>query len=57
VAGVGEGAAFEAEELGFEEGVRDGGAVEVDEGAGGAGAGAVEEAGEEALAGAGLAQD
>ena len=54
-AGIGEGAALEAEELGFEQGVGDGGAVDVDEGAVVAGAGVVDEAGDQALAGAGLA--
>ena len=56
VAGIGEGSALVAEELGFEEGLRDGGAVHLDEGAVGARR-LVEGAGEEALAGPGLAQD
>jgi hypothetical protein len=54
-AGIGEGALLEAEELGLEEGLRDGGAVDVDEGGAAAGAVAMEQAGDQALAGAGLA--
>src|SRR5262249_39822068 len=53
--GAGEGAALVAEELALEELGGDGGTVELDEGAGAAGAGVVDGAGDELLAGAGLA--
>ena len=55
--GAGEGALGVAEELALEEGGGDGGAVEGDEGAVGAGAPAVDRAGEALLAGAGLAEE
>jgi len=54
---AGEGAAFVAEEFAFEEAGGDGGAVESDEGLGGAGAEAMDGAGDEFLAGAGFAED
>jgi hypothetical protein len=57
LAGIGERPALVAEQLGLEQGLGDRGAVDVDEGAAGAGAGAVQGAGEEALAGAGLAAE
>jgi len=55
VAGIGEGAADEAEELGLEKGQGEGGTVDVDEGGVGAGAEAMQQPGDEALAGAGVA--
>jgi hypothetical protein len=55
--GAGEGAFFVAEELAFDEVFGDGGAIEGDEGAGVAGAFAVERAGDELLAGAAFALD
>ncbi len=55
--GAGEGAAFVSEEFGFEEGFGDGGAIDGDEGGLGAVAVLVEGAGDEFLAGTGLATD
>jgi hypothetical protein len=55
-AGVGEGAAGMAEELAFEQGLRDGGAIDRDEGAVLPPAALVEGARDELLPGAGLAQ-
>ena len=46
-----------SEQFALEEGLGDGGAVELDEGFGGAGAGVVEHAGDQLFAGAGLAAD
>ena len=54
-AGIGEGAALEAEQLGFEQGLRDCSAVDVHEGTLPARARAMEDASDQALAGAGLA--
>src|SRR6185369_6402400 len=53
--GVGEGALFVAEELRFDERLRQGGAVHLDEGTVAAAAGGVEGAGDMAFAAAGLA--
>ena len=55
--GAGEGAANVAEELGFEQGLGDGTAVDGDEGCGGARAGAVDCARQQFLAGAAVAAD
>ena len=57
VFGAGKGAAFVAEQLAFEQGLGDGGAVDGDEGRLGAVAVLVNGAGDEFLAGAGLAAD
>jgi len=57
VAGVGEGPALVAEQLRFEQGLGDGGAVDVDEGAVAARPGLMDRVGQQPLAGAGLAQD
>ncbi len=54
---VREGALFVAEELGFREGIWDGGAIGLDEGLGGAGALLVEPASERGLAGSGFAEE
>ena len=55
LAGVGEGATLEAEELGLEQGFGDGGAVDADEGALATGAFPVDQARNEPLPGAGFA--
>ena len=55
--GAGEGALFVAEELAFEEVLGDGGAIDFDEGAGGARAPAVDDVGEDFLADAAFAGD
>ena len=55
--GAGEGAAFVAEQFAFQQGFGDGGAVDGDEGRFGAVAVLVDGAGDEFLAGAGLAAD
>ncbi len=57
VGGAGEGAAFVAEQLGFDQFARDGGHVDGDERAGAAAAVIVQGAGDEFLAGAGFAVD
>ena len=57
LAGVGEGAALVAEQLGLEERLRNGRAVDVDERPPGAGAGPVDRPGQEPLAGPGLPAD
>ena len=55
--GVGEGASLETEQLGLEQPLRDGGAVDGDERAAGARARAMEDAGHQTLAGSRLALD
>ena len=55
--GIREGAGLEAEELGFEHGVRDGGAVDLQEGAARPRSAVVQEPRHQALAGAGLPGD
>src|SRR5262249_49146602 len=54
---VGVRAALVAEQLGFQEGLRNRGAVDVDERPRGSGAGSVQQTGQEPLAGAGVALD
>src|SRR5262245_58173267 len=57
LSGIGERAALEAEQFCFEERVGNGGAVDSDERSACPGAGAMEQSGEQALAGAGFSQD